>query len=666
MILYKHGVGYFERRGEVTGNLLRFTFPHTAMDDVLKSLVAIDFGEGRILGLDFETPEDQEDLLAKGRITPSETHTILDLLRDIRGRKVRCAVQHQAKPPEMIEGLVIGVDHGNEDDPLNHSMLSLYQSRDRAVRTFPVNRLQRMELLEDSTAEDLSYFLRVIQSEEQRRHAVLHMTEGDHDVLIGYIAPAPAWRVSYRMLFDASEETNGSDTTGGAASDTPHSAQEGTVLLQGWGLFDNQLEEDLENVTLTLVAGMPISFRYRLYEPKTPHRPMVEDEERVVQKPVSYDAAPQSPARRAKAAGRSVEAFSFGPDAEEAPEALAAAAPMEMEDVEGSVDITTIGGERGSLFSYHVGDPVSVARGQSAMVPILGQRLSARRELLYNGKKLPKNPVASLRMTNTTGLTLERGPTTVMEEGDYAGEAVVPFTKDGSEVIVPYAVEIGITVEEERSQQEEIYQIAIQDEYMVLHKYRIVQTTYTLSSTLSKSAVVTIEYESMGSRYELVDTPNPDEEGASFKRWDVACEPHSVTRFQVKERRVEVSRERVQGMNGKRLHDYMKNRLLDENTVKELQRVLDIYHLIHHVNNEIKSIEKTRDNIYKKQKQIQGNLQPLATEGEESKLRQRYVQTLQETEDQLDELQQKEHRKQAEIAAHYDEIARILESLNTS
>jgi hypothetical protein len=199
-----------------------------------------------------------------------------------------------------------------------------------------------------------------------------------------------------------------------------------------------------------------------------------------------------------------------------------------------------------------------------------------------------------------------------------------------------------------------------------LHKYRIVQTTYTLSSTLSKSAVVTIEYESMGSRYELVDTPNPDEEGASFKRWDVACEPHSVTRFQVKERRVEVSRERVQGMNGKRLHDYMKNRLLDENTVKELQRVLDIYHLIHHVNNEIKSIEKTRDNIYKKQKQIQGNLQPLATEGEESKLRQRYVQTLQETEDQLDELQQKEHRKQAEIAAHYDEIARILESLNTS
>ena len=33
-----------------------------------------------------------------------------------------------------------------------------------------------------------------------------------------------------------------------------------SVLLQGWGVFDNQLDEDLEDVMLTLVAGMPVSF----------------------------------------------------------------------------------------------------------------------------------------------------------------------------------------------------------------------------------------------------------------------------------------------------------------------------------------------------------------------------------------------------------------------
>ena len=59
MILYKHGVGYFERRGAVSGTALRLSFPRAAMDDVLKSLVALDLGAGQVHGVDFETPEDR-------------------------------------------------------------------------------------------------------------------------------------------------------------------------------------------------------------------------------------------------------------------------------------------------------------------------------------------------------------------------------------------------------------------------------------------------------------------------------------------------------------------------------------------------------------------------------------------------------------------------------
>ncbi|NJL34548.1 MAG: hypothetical protein HC893_12665, partial [Chloroflexaceae bacterium] len=46
---------------------------------------------------------------------------------------------------------------------------------------------------------------------------------------------------------------------------------------------------------LTLVAGMPVSFRYRLYEPHTPERPLVEDEERTVNAPVFFDAPAAAP-----------------------------------------------------------------------------------------------------------------------------------------------------------------------------------------------------------------------------------------------------------------------------------------------------------------------------------------------------------------------------------
>ena len=45
---------------------------------------------------------------------------------------------------------------------------------------------------------------------------------------------------------------------------------------------------------------------------------------------------------------------------------------------------------------------------------------------------------------NETGLVLERGPVTVMEDGDYHGEAIVAFSMEGNELYIPFAVELGI------------------------------------------------------------------------------------------------------------------------------------------------------------------------------------------------------------------------------
>ena len=63
------------------------------------------------------------------------------------------------------------------------------------------------------------------------------------------------------------------------------------ALLLGWGIFDNRLEEDLKDISLSLVAGMPISFVYDLYTPFTPKRPEIKEEGRVAAAPVAFEAA---------------------------------------------------------------------------------------------------------------------------------------------------------------------------------------------------------------------------------------------------------------------------------------------------------------------------------------------------------------------------------------
>ena len=76
MILYKHGVGYFERGGAVSGTELRLSFPRAAMDDVLKSLVALDLGAGQVRGVDFETPEDRAALELAAELARHSLHPL--------------------------------------------------------------------------------------------------------------------------------------------------------------------------------------------------------------------------------------------------------------------------------------------------------------------------------------------------------------------------------------------------------------------------------------------------------------------------------------------------------------------------------------------------------------------------------------------------------------
>ena len=652
MVLFKHGVGYFERRGTHSGEQLELSFPREAMDDVLKSLVALDLGAGQVLGVDFETPEDRAARLARGSIHLGDQLSLLDLLRDLRGRAVRLTLAEGKKSEMSLEGLVVGVDY-EPAEPLRRATVSLYSAATRQVRTVAVEALARVELLDDGAAADLAYFLRAAQSEEQRRAASLRLSPGDHDLLIGYIAPAPAWRVSYRLLY---EEAATTPADGDPPSPVPQSP---SVLLQGWGLFDNQLEEDLTEVQLTLMAGKPVSFRYRLYEPHTPERPLVQDEERTVDAPIFFDAAPQAPPMVAAFALERLEERPMGLSA---PTLRSPASRLSAAALEDSVQVAASGDERGALFAYKVAHPVSVARGQSAMVPIVSQRLPARRELLYNGAKHPRHPVVSLRLTNGTGLTLERGPVTVLADGDYAGEAVLPFTKTGGELFVPFAIELGLKVEEERSGERRLIGMSFENEFAIFEEHDLALTTYHLISGLDRAVEVMVEHVRLIS-YEVAAPRAPDEESAGFARWRVACAPQAHTILQITERQLTRRSEQVRNLNGTRLQAFLRDKILDAATVKALESILDFYRQAAQLQLQITILVQEREKIFKQQRQIQGNLQPLAREGEEGALRQRYVTTLGQLEDRLAALEAEEKRLREQIVELEDQATKRLKRL---
>ena len=69
----------------------------------------------------------------------------------------------------------------------------------------------------------------------------------------------------------------------------------------------------------------------------------------------------------------------------------------------------------GDLFEYEIEHPVTIRRNQSALVPIVLRPFEGRPVLLYNKPARAENPMRCVEFRNTTGLTLEGGPVTVLE-----------------------------------------------------------------------------------------------------------------------------------------------------------------------------------------------------------------------------------------------------------
>ncbi len=623
---YKHGLGFFERRGAVSGEQLRLEFPRAAMDDILKSLVVLD-SLGQVLGLEFETPPDRNAEVHRGRLELSEYASLTDTLTALRGRSVRVTTSEQT-----TEGVLIGVDLEGKNR-LERALLSLYQPAARRVVKFPLERLESFEILDDVAAGDLEFALTNARRDEDRASALLRLSGGEHQLSVSYIAPAPAWRVSYRVI--AESQAGGEE----GARD---------IYLQGWGLFDNTLEEDLDGVELSLMAGMPVSFRYALFAPNTPERPLVEDEERTVNAPIEFAAMAAAPVggsfRRSAMIGE-VNDGAASMDWMELERGLS-------EQMAQSVQPVSSGEARGSLFSYRVAHPVSVARGQSGMVPLLSARLEGRRELLYNHAKHAGNPVASLRFGNASGLTLERGPVTVLEGGGlegaglesqgYAGEAVLDFTPAGAEIILPFAIELGVTVTVRREQGSSVRGLAVEKGYLLIEEYSTFHTLYEARSRLEAASTLTLEHDLRRDPYltfQLYDTAEPVQSTLSAARWHIGVAAHSAALFEVRERTLRRRHEQIRGLSFEALKGFLDGKVLDARTYAALRGVRELYAEVEAADAALGELGKEREKLFRRQKQIQGNLTPLGQNGDEGRLRSRLVRELDASEDRLREIE---------------------------
>ncbi len=670
VVLYKHGVGYFERETTVEGEqALSLSFKQREVSDVLKSLTVLDLDGGTVSAVSYDSTTPIEQLLAEIALSIPDSGSLVGLLPQLKGAKAA------VKPTGSgtIQGSILGIDTiETQTDAGTTTQVRLSLLTDSGdVRTFDLFDLE-LTLLDEGIKRDLDFYLKTqlaSKKKDARTFTLFAEGEGKRTVRLSYVLEAPVWKATYRILLG--EESQSPPVATGGLDKQP--------LIQGWAVVDNTSDEDWTDVDLTLVAGLPVSFVHDLYTPRYIRRPVVEVRETTGVLPPMAEAGVESDAEYDLATDfDEVEIGSFtgksrkrlAPKLEKM-EALAArgggyggGGPAKAKSAVSSVQSQTRERQVGDLFEYGIEKPVTVRRNQSALVPIVLKPFAGRSVLLYQKAARPENPIRCVEFENTTGLTLEGGPVTVLEQGSYVGEAMLDTLKPTEKRLVGYAVELAVRVLDNiKSFRQRVSRVVIHQGTLVTYYGQAQQTTYTFTSKSDKEQTLYLDHPRPGGDWELFDTPTPHEITENYWRFRLPLAANKAAKFVVKMQSPQSQTFGLAGVTDSQLASWVESRFIDKKTEKVLRDSFKIRHEIANFEEKLKQLAAEREQIHAEQKRIRDNLGSLGDRPSEKELRERFVRTLGQQEDRLEEIGKTEKQAQADRDAASERLHTLLSSL---
>jgi hypothetical protein len=458
-VLYNNGIGYFERRGKVSGDHLTISVRRDQVADFLKSLTVVDLDKGgRAVAVALPVDNGQEKQLENLPPQVREQGGILAMATAFRGASASLVTTAGVS----VTGRIAGVEQLEvpaataDEEPTDEWHVTMLLDGD-TLQSFAIDKVQSLRILDAALATGLDKALDVDLNQAAWTPVELNIElagPSPHDIALSYVVEMPTWRPAYRVVVN----------------------DDGTALLQGWAVVDNVSGEDWNNVQMSLTAGTPLAFKYDLYTPHYVERPDLSppEEEMGANVPDNALGGGAEEGAEAEAEGATDDEDYYDEDGEEqgaktaagapAPAARSLApegampeepppppppAPVSEQDLERNFQALVSGAGVGSLFRYDLDQPVTVPDRQSALVSIVSKQVPGQDVMVFGVNDedgSSQNPYRAILMKNDTGLVLEHGPVAIYRDNTFLGEALADRIESGSNVFVPYALDSRVTV----------------------------------------------------------------------------------------------------------------------------------------------------------------------------------------------------------------------------
>eukprot|EP00026_Physarum_polycephalum_P003005 Phypoly_transcript_03014.p1 GENE.Phypoly_transcript_03014~~Phypoly_transcript_03014.p1 ORF type:complete len:752 (+),score=129.91 Phypoly_transcript_03014:328-2583(+) len=496
VILYKHGVGYFERKCTVENNQkVMLAFRNTDMNDMLKTLSVREVtkdgspSEGAITSIEYHSRLDpiREMSDISINLTNGGDKTMAGLLPQLKGVEVEL----QTTNSRTLRGVVMGIENKTVKKqittltPEGHQVtreeisacdfVTLLCEQGNPASTFiqaaELSDVSKLTILDNLINADVTRLLDLFRTTKKNnlKDLTIHTKgSGSREIQASYIVETPVWKATYKIsLFSDPAKP---------------------VRIVGSALVDNVQEDPWDNVQLSLITGFPVSFKYDLYAPKYRNRPFLvppEDGAPVdsIMSPMETKPYSPPPPQHAAAWGHAVakKGRGGGGARREKPQKTESPGLAKSSD----------------FCKWDVKHPVNVASHGSALVPLMDSNVEGKRVVIFDPKVRKTYPMSAILFKNTSGYQIEAGPAYIDDDGVYVGEVMLQNVQVGEETVIPYAIDQGCTIKVDKAEaidQPKPYSAKCQNGMLQWYKKSVTLHTYAIANGTNRTIPLIIDH----------------------------------------------------------------------------------------------------------------------------------------------------------------------------
>lgn len=677
IVLYRSGVGAFERRGLIDGRAeIPLRFNTDQVNDILKSMFVLDKG-GTVESIRYGSKDPLTKRLASFGINISDNPNAGEILQRLRGTPVKIILSDaQATGTIMnVESRPTVYQGSGQNGTVVHNLPWINLLTKEGVRSYNLAEARGFEILDPVIAKELDKALGALAEHRADRTKTVDISMngvGNHEAIIGYIHEMPVWKTSYRLIL--AESAKGDDAT-----------KPGDSTMQGWAIVENNTDEDWNSVNLSLVSGRPVSFRMDLYEPLYVFRPEIPVPTVPGVMPRAYEGGQSAFQDNQMTIGRTAERAEMDKDAGwdarssvadrsrkadapgfakslQRPAAPAGGVALSADDMASySARSQAQAVETGEVFQYELQSPVTLERQKSAMLPILSTPIPSRRVSIFNRNDGAKNPMRGVEITNATQLQFIPGPISVYDGAAYAGDAQIGHVGAGEKRLLAYSVDLEIDTLTEDSGNTEIRKIRIIDGTFEQTIKNVNSTKYTFNNKdKNRARTVILEHAKLAG-WGLVDPKKAVETTDSIYRFEVPVAAGKPAEIKVTQEQIAYNRVGISDFRLDWLMEQSKNGRVSAAVVEAVREVGKRQGAINDINAKIQRLEAERAEIDKDQGRIRENMR---TVGQQAAVYAKYLQKFTEQETRIEQIDSDAKTARAGVVTLQADLNEFVRKLN--